>query len=160
VREEGKRGVCRSYEHGSVLLHSSSGYEYYKVPVRHGETLVEGKVWETCVRVGLQAVCAGPSGCQWNDVSKCLVTPLSLLCDYAMKPIKNILCPNLLENQCGPMLGLFNYMNNWQQGGECGILSSSKVSGSGVACSQGKHFMSTVSNQYFAYCVKKVEPWR
>ena len=36
------------------------------------------------VRVGLQAVCAGPPGCQWNDVSKCLVTPLSLLCDYAM----------------------------------------------------------------------------
>ena len=77
----------------SVLLHNSSGYEYYKVPVRHGETLVEGKVSETCARVGLQAVCVGPVGCKYTDTSKCLVTPLSTHCVSPMFVSHNYYCP-------------------------------------------------------------------
>ena len=65
----------------SDLLYSGDGYEYYKVPVTHGERLVEGKVAETCEAAGLKAVCTGPDdGCQFTDTSKCLVTPLASLC--------------------------------------------------------------------------------
>merc|ERR1712055_1210412 len=61
-----------------VLLLSDAGYEYYKVPVKHGERLVEGKVPETCEAAGLKAVCTGPDdGCKFTDTSKCMVTPLS-----------------------------------------------------------------------------------
>ena len=41
-----------------------------QVPVTHGESLVEGKVPETCEKTGMKAVCMGPNGCRWNNVSR------------------------------------------------------------------------------------------
>ena len=37
-------------------MYSDGGYEYYKVPVKHGERLVEGKVPQTCEAAGLRAL--------------------------------------------------------------------------------------------------------
>ena len=66
----------------AILLYSRDGYEYYKVPVKHGEVLVEGKVAETCEAAGMKAVCLGPAGCGYTDTSKCMVTPLSTCSGY------------------------------------------------------------------------------
>ena len=52
-------------------------YKYYKVTVDIGTRMTAGKVPETCEEAGLKAVCPGPKGCNYNDESKCVVTPLS-----------------------------------------------------------------------------------
>ena len=68
------------------LLYSADGYEYYKVPVKSGERLVEGKVAETCraAEQGLEAVCSGNTDCKYTDTNYCSVTPLSTNCGNPM----------------------------------------------------------------------------
>ena len=59
------------------LLYTDAHYKYYKFAVDKGTRMTEGKVVETCEEAGLKAVCAGPKSCQYNDESKCVITPLS-----------------------------------------------------------------------------------
>ena len=66
------------------LLYSDTQYgqDYYKVPVKKGEYMVEGKVAETCQAAGMEAVCSGPIlnnpiyKCRYTDTSMCQVTHL------------------------------------------------------------------------------------
>ena len=67
-----------------VQLYADSSFEYYKVRVSNGITLVEGSVAETCKAVGMQAVCSGVSGCKYVDTSMCLMTSLSQDCSSPM----------------------------------------------------------------------------
>ena len=59
------------------ILYTDASYQYYKVTVDIGTRMTAGKVPETCEEAGLKAVCPGPKGCNYNDESKCVVTPLS-----------------------------------------------------------------------------------
>ena len=62
-----------------MFLHRDTQYEYYKVPVKKGTSMTEGKVVETCEKAGLKAVCPGTRKCQYTNEAKCAVTPLSTL---------------------------------------------------------------------------------
>ena len=149
-----------------TLLYTGSGYAYYKVPVKHGEKLVEGKVPETCAMAGLQAVCSGPDGCEYTDTEKCLVTPLSTDCGNPMfvshnnhinivihnqtihrRPLSNVLCNKADLTKCGLLEGLFNYMKNWL-GSEYGKVGSIVI---------GNNHMAGPDKPLFAYCAKKLE---
>ena len=68
--------VCFSVN--QTLLYTEEGYNYYKVPVADGQRLVEGKVYETCTKAGLRAVCWAHANASYTDTTKCLVTPLSI----------------------------------------------------------------------------------
>ena len=74
----------------SIKLHSDSTFDYYKVEVEAGVKMVEGATSIACERLAMRAVCVGPSGCRWNDESKCQVTPVSAKCDYAMQGISQV----------------------------------------------------------------------
>ena len=55
---------------GSTKLHSDSTFDYYKVEVESGVTMVEGATVTACEKAGMTAACYGKSGCRWNDESK------------------------------------------------------------------------------------------
>jgi len=144
-----------SAQGNAVLLYSgqyADGYEYYKVPVRHGERLVEGKVAETCEAVGLQAVCYGPVGCQFTDTSKCMVTPWSQCNGWEnMYPLTKYLCGLGMNDaiKCPQLQGLFMYMKDWRGLGECGIVG-------GKFCAQGRDYVAGPGKEYYAYCAKNM----
>ena len=54
----------------SIKLHSDSTFDYYKVKVDCGVTMVKGASPTACRAVGMEAACPGPSGCSANDESK------------------------------------------------------------------------------------------
>ena len=62
-----------------MFLHRDTQYDYYKVTVKKGTRMTEGKVVETCEKAGLRAVCPGTIKCQYTNEAKCDVTPLSTL---------------------------------------------------------------------------------
>ena len=72
---------------GSQLLYTDSQFEYYKITVAKGTRMVEGKVAETCEKAGhgLKAVCVADKAhdikCNFNDKTKCVITPLSGWCN-------------------------------------------------------------------------------
>ena len=78
------RPTTRSPSQSKVLLYTARGYKYYKVPVRNGTRLEEGRVAEACAEAGLEAVCSGPASCKYSDTDKCHVTPLSTNCNNPM----------------------------------------------------------------------------
>ena len=53
-----------------LKLHSDSQFEYLKIPVDSGVTMVEGATSSACRKVGLEAACQGPRGCKYNDETK------------------------------------------------------------------------------------------
>ena len=55
---------------GSVKLHSDSTFDYYKVKFDSGVTMLTGATTAACRKVGMEAACPGPSGCNVNDESK------------------------------------------------------------------------------------------
>ena len=54
----------------SIKLYSDSTFDYYKVQVDAGVTMVEGATVTACRKVGMEAACDGASGCRFNDESK------------------------------------------------------------------------------------------
>ena len=78
------RSITRPPSESKILLYSGRGYKYYKVPVKNGTRLEEGRVAEACAEAGLEAVCSGPASCKYSDTDKCSVTPLSTNCNNPM----------------------------------------------------------------------------
>merc|ERR1712198_652276 len=120
---------------GSQKLYSDDEYDYYKVPVSDGTTLVEGTVPKTCEKVGMRAVCNGPAtGCVRVDLEKCVVTPLSSPCFNPMYPLSKILCDGKKPHQCSQLEGVFSYMKDYVSS-ECGAVD-------GNYCARGADFTS------------------
>ena len=80
----------------AVLLHTDAEFQYYKVPVSPGLTLLAETVVHTCEAAGMRAVCRGPSSCSYTDESRfsliltyyciilncrCAMTPLETSCN-------------------------------------------------------------------------------
>ena len=74
----------------STKLHSDSTFDYFKVKVEAGVRMVEGATTTVCEKIGMSAVCQGPSGCNYNDESKCRVTPVSDTCGSNMGGISKV----------------------------------------------------------------------
>merc|ERR1712228_1010257 len=60
--------------HNQDLLLAHNGLEYYKVQVTG--TMTSSNILSTCNDVGLTPLCAGASGCRWND-GNCKETDLT-----------------------------------------------------------------------------------
>jgi len=137
---------------GGQKLYSDNEYDYYKVPVSNGTTLVEGTVPYTCEKVGMKAVCNGPAtGCVRVDLEKCVVTPLSSPCFNPMYPLSKILCDGKKPHQCSQLEGVFSYMKDYVS--ECGAVD-------GNYCARGADFTSgeTIKGRkriYYGYCAKR-----
>ena len=58
--------VCKE----AVLLHTDAQFEYYKVPVSPGLSLLAETVVQTCEAAGMRATCPGSSTCQYTDESR------------------------------------------------------------------------------------------
>ena len=54
---------------GGSKLYSDANFDYFKIPVEDGVTMVEGATATACREFGFQAVCNAQSGCGWNDES-------------------------------------------------------------------------------------------
>jgi len=134
------------------LLYSADGWEYYKVPVKSGERLVEGKVPETCRAAGqgLEAVCAGPEDCRHTDTNSCSLTPLSTECYRPMRPLSQILCNTDNLPDCDVMNGLFNYYGLDYYYGECGAIKDHHW------CAHGKNYVSGEDGSLYAFCARQV----
>ena len=126
------------------MLYSAAGVTYYKVPIPKGVRIVKGVVAATCYKVGLNNVCSGPAGCEF-DVPRCLLTPLSSQCGNHMYPLSIVLCNGRTPQKCDATEGMFSAVKNWQSGAECGAVN-------GKWCTTSKQFTSGYPKIYFAYC--------
>jgi len=137
---------------GCQKLYSDNEFSYYKVPVSNGTKLVEGTVSITCERVGMEAVCTGPAGCQYNSAS-CVITPMSSICNDPMRPLAEILCDGNFVQKCSIFDGVFNYMYNWR-GSECGAVDgTSCVTGNGYTSGEMRKGRKRI---YYGYCAKRI----
>jgi len=137
---------------GRQKLYSDNEYDYYKVPVSNGVTLLEGTVQYTCEKVGMKAVCSGPEGCKYNNEENCVVTPLSTTCYQPMSGLSHVLCDGKTPSYCKQLDRIFNYMSD-RSSGECGVVDRS-------FCADGKLFTSGemkkgIQKIYYGYCAKK-----
>jgi len=136
---------------GCQKLHSDNEYDYYKVPVSNGTSLLEGTVPYTCEKVGMKAVCSGPEGCNYNNKENCVVTPLSSDCGNPMMPLSKILCDGKTPSYCNKFEGVFNYMFNWSNY-ECGVVD-------GSWCTHQKYTSGEIKKGrkriYYGYCAKR-----
>jgi len=131
------------------LLHSHDGHNFYKLPVAHGEYLLDYKVAETCKNAGMKAVCFGNEGCLHNNISMCVITPINLGCG-SMTPGRSTLTEAICDvadpKKCSPLWGVFNYMYKWgNTNNACGVQERGY-------CVHGRSTMSTKENTLYALC--------
>jgi len=134
---------------GAKMLHASNGYGIYMVPVGDGLMLTSTTVVATCRLAQMEAVCSGPSSCQYTDTSKCLVLPLENDCFGGMDGVSRAICNGASPSSCPQIDGLFNYMKDWQTDSACGVVS-------GGWCVKGKDYQSTDGKPLYAYCAKRI----
>ena len=129
------------------MLYSAAGVTYYKVPIPKGVRIVKGVVAATCYKVGLNNVCSGPAGCEF-DVPGCTLTPLSSQCGNHMYPLSIVLCNGRTPQKCDATEGMFSpWHNSAAPGTECGAVN-------GIWCTHSNMFTSGSPKIYFAYCAK------
>jgi len=153
LKEENGKNIDAIFQLlGCQKLHSDNEYDYYKVPVSNGTSLLEGTVPYTCEKVGMKAVCSGPEGCMYNNKETCVVTPLSSDCYNPLYPLSKTLCDGKSPSRCKTIEGVFNYMFNWLNH-ECGLVD-------GSLCNTQKTYTSGEMRKgrkrtYYGYCAKR-----
>jgi len=137
---------------GYKLYYEENGAKFYGIPVAGGTTMRNGVVADTCEAVGMRAVCAGDSSCNFYSERCQLVDFESSHCIDPMGGLANKLCGEYTgPGGCPEMNGLFIYSNRWGPG-ECGVVN-------GEWCAEGNHHISVNPSVfvYYAYCVKGIE---
>lgn len=100
-----------------------------------------------CEKLGLRAVCRGPSGCSRNDEYMCQVTPLSTTCGNIMRGISEAICDGETNaNKCAKLEGVFQYMKGFD-GSDRGVVGGIYVQGS-------QHTSGDGDKAYYAFCSK------
>ena len=75
-----------------ILLWTDLSFEYYKVKVAPGTTMVQATTL-TCALAGMKAVCSGPPSCyNHNNAGRCVHTPL--------EDVKNAHCTGPMSVDC------------------------------------------------------------
>jgi len=152
LKEENGKNIDAIFQLlGCQKIHSDNEYDYYKVPVSNGTSLLDGAVSHTCEKVGMKAVCNGPEGCKYDNKENCVVTPLSSDCGNPMYPLSKILCDGKTPRLCNIFEGVFHYMFNWSNY-ECGVVD-------GIWCHQQKYTSGEMrkgrKRTYYGYCAKR-----
>jgi len=136
----------------TTRLHSVAGYNIYKVPVPHGQLLVEGKVAETCENTGMKAVCYGDASCSYTRQanSRCVTTENNLGCGTvgSKNTLAKAICGDSDPKKCPDLWGTFSYMPD-RPLGECGI-------GNQSMCIDGKNLAASPGNTYYAICATEI----
>ena len=83
-----------------------------------------------------------------NYDNRCQLVSIEQSCKNPMSGIATALNCTGIRN-CPHLEGVFNYMNNWKSGSECGNVG-------GNYCVKGQNYISSTRTPLFAYCVQNV----
>ncbi|CAH1227508.1 DMBT1 [Branchiostoma lanceolatum] len=99
----------------ATYLAPYKGWHYYKVPVNGAMT--SKNVKDACESAGFVTPCPGGSACEFSS-SSCVTTGL-VGCSNPMSDVSQELCGDS-PDLCAQLHGVYQFMNNWSNGGACG----------------------------------------
>merc|ERR1719481_303127 len=127
-----------------TILTSDSTYEYYKVPIPWGTTLVNKAITTTCDEAGMAPLCY--ENRFPHKVEGCILTDKGGRSMYDMAEFLGCTGNSAGIRQCEKLHGIFTVITGWSHGA-CGVTKYD-------FCARGKTYTSSHRFQYWALCGK------